>query len=197
MFKQIFVVTLLVLTVVLSGCSTVERDEQYGPITHVNQDNSIDIGSYVQWNNEYAVTAKHVQNVSNIAYVSADYDLIFFKHKSTAPIHWTETKFNEPLLSKGFPFFPNREQEKVIQAKSVDVHLTMDNVPDYYLLDAQLVAGMSGGPVFNQFNEVVGINIGYTKRLFNIDNKTQVYSVYLSYQGIQKEWIKFQSINRQ
>lgn len=195
MFKNIIAIALLTLTAMLSACSTVDRNEQYGPLTHVRQDKSVDIGSYVQWNEEYAVTAKHVLNVENVAYVSTDYDLVFFKHKSTAPLKWAETKKNEPLTSKGFPFFPSREKEKVIEAKSVDINLTMDDMPDYYLLSAQLINGMSGGPVFNQFNEVVGINIGYTKRTYNIDNKTQIYSVYLSYQGIKKEWDKFQNIN--
>lgn len=196
MFKNIITIALLTLTAILSGCSTIDRHEQYGPLTYVHQDKSVDIGSYVQWNEDYAVTAKHVRNVKNVAYVSADYDLVFFEHKSTAPLKWAETKKNEPLTSKGFPFFPSREKEKVIEAKSVDINLTMDDMPDYYLLSAQLVSGMSGGPVFNQFNEVVGINIGYTKRLYNIDNKTQIYSVYLSYQGIQKEWNKFQKVSQ-
>lgn len=190
MFKNIVAIALLTITATLVGCSS---EPQYGPLTHVNDDKSVDIGSYVQWNDEYAVTAKHVKNVKNVAYVSKNYDLVFFKHKSTAPLKWADTKVNEPLVSKGFPFFPQRLKENVVSANNVNVNLTLDNIPHYFLMDAQLVGGMSGGPVFNQYNEVVGINIGYTNKRYNIDHKEQVYSIYLSHQGIQQEWNKFVS----
>ena len=190
MFKNIIAIALLTITATLSGCS---GNPQYGPLTHFNDDKSVDIGSYVQWNDEYAVTAKHVKNVQNVAYVSKNYDLVFFKHKSTAPLKWADTKVNEPLVSKGFPFFPQRLKENVVSANNVNVNLTLDNIPHYFLMDAQLVGGMSGGPVFNQYNEVVGINIGYTNKRYNIDHKEQVYSIYLSHQGIQQEWNKFVS----
>ena len=188
MFKNIVAVALLTITATLAGCS---GNPQYGPLTFVNADKSVDIGSYVQWNDEYAVTAKHVKNVKNVAYVSKNYDLVFFKHKSAAPLKWADTKVNEPLVSKGFPFFPQRFKENVVSANNVNINLTLDNMPHYFLMDAQLVGGMSGGPVFNQYNEVVGINIGYTNKRYNIDHKEQVYSIYLSHQGIQQEWNKF------
>lgn len=194
MLNHIITISLVTLTVILSGCSSLDRDEQYGPITHINEDKSVDIGSYVQWNDDYAVTAKHVKNVKNLAYVSKDYDLVFFKHKSSSPLKWADTKTSEPLVSKGFPFFPQRQQEKVVSANNINVNLKLDDMPHYFLMDAQLIGGMSGGPVFNKNNEVVGINIGYTRKRYNIDNKDQVYSIYLSHQGIQQEWNNFQSL---
>lgn len=188
MFKSIVAITVLTIAATLGGCS---GNPQYGPLTSINADKSVDIGSYVQWNAEYAVTAKHVKNVKNVAYVSKDYDLVFFKHKSANPLKWADTKINEPLVSKGFPFFPQRQKENVVSANNVNVNLTLDDMPYYFLMDAQLVGGMSGGPVFNQNNEVVGINIAYTNKRYNIDHKDQVYSIYLSHQGIQQEWNKF------
>lgn len=175
---------------ILSGCAGNGR--LYGPITAIHEDNSVDMGSYVQWNNDYAVTAKHVKSIKNVAYVSDSYDLVFFKHKSTVSVKWADTHVNEALVSKGFPFFPARQKELALNGNSVDINLTMDNLPHYYLIDTLLIAGMSGGPVFNINNEVVGINIGYTEKLYTINNKTQHYSVYLSHQGIQQEWQKFQ-----
>lgn len=188
MFKNIVSITILSIVANLVGCS---NNPQYGPLTSINTDQSVDIGSYVQWNSEYAVTAKHVKNVKNVVYISKDYDLLFFKHKSTAPLKWADTKVNENLISKGFPFFPNRQKENVVYANNVNVNLILDNMPYYFLMDAQLIGGMSGGPVFNQNNEVVGINIGYTNKRFNIDHKNQIYSIYLSHQGVEKEWNKF------
>jgi len=193
MFKKIATFVFFCMFTLLAGCSGTPF---YGPMTAIHDDKTVDIGSYVQWNNEYAVTAKHVKYVPNIVYVSKDYDLVFFKHPSTATVRWADTHVNENLVSKGFPFFPKRNKELSLAGQSVDINLTMDNLPHYYLIDALLVAGMSGGPVLNSRNEVVGINIGYTKKLYNINNKTQHYSVYLSHQGIQKEWIKFQEINQ-
>jgi hypothetical protein len=191
MFKNIITLSFVVISIVLSGCSI--NHPSYGPLTFINPDRTVDMGSYVQWNDDYAVTAKHVKNVKDVVYVSNDYDLVFFKHKSTNPMKWADTQVNEPLISKGFPFFPQRDQEIAIKGNSVNIHLTLDNMPYYYLMDAQLIAGMSGGPVFNQYNEVVGINIGYTNKRYNIDNKDQVYSIYLSSQAVKNEWSKFQN----
>lgn len=193
MFKKTVTLAFVLVLSIISGCSVNQR--LYGPMTAIHEDKSVDIGSYVQWNNDYAVTAKHVKYVPNVVYVSKDYDFVFFKHKSTATVKWADTHVNEALVSKGFPFFPARQKELALNGNSVDINLTMDNLPHYYLIDTLLVPGMSGGPVFNANNEVVGINIGYTKKLYNINNKTLHYSVYLSHQGIQKEWEKFQKEN--
>lgn len=191
MFKNIVAIAVLTITTVLSGCSGIPRSDQYGPLTSENADNSVDIGSYVQWNEDYAVTAKHIENVKDVVYVSEKYDLKFFKHKSKNPLVWVDAKPNEPLVSKGFPHYPQRRKENVLTAYSVDVQIILYKQPNYALMDTMLVRGMSGGPVLNLNNEVVGINIGYTNEKYKVGNKNQEFSVYLSYKGIQEEWNKF------
>lgn len=193
MFKRIiaFVFSLFFI----AACSAQETTE-YGPLTPKGNYGLTDVsyGSYVQWNDEYAVTNKHIKNLRKVAYYSEDYDLVFFKHPAKSAPDWTDTKENENLISKGFPF-ANRKKENVIYGKSVATPDFITGSDGYAMISGTIIQGMSGGPVFNESGQVVGINVSYTKEPININGDEEIYSVFLTKKAIEKEWNKYKAQN--
>lgn len=187
MLKNIFI-AILILNIF--GCVSIQDNQPYGQVS-VKKDKELIIGTFVQWNADYAVTAKHIPNVKNSVYISDNYDLQFFKkHSDVYPI-WKSPKNGENLKMLGYIKY-KKFNPTIINGKDLGLAIAFSQ-HNYRIVDVTLVSGMSGGPVFNIDNKVVGINIGYTAEKVFIKEKEIIVSVYLPYDVINDEWLKFQS----
>lgn len=204
MFKHILVV---VAALVIVGCASPSpynyvRMEKTTSFTENGvRYTKADIGSAVQWNEDYVVTAKHVDYVDGIEYKCGEgCDLQFVKKKAKGPIpQWRERVANENVTIVG-----TNMQKRVVVAKGKDLDIyTTSNKntnTDVYLSTAVTEGGMSGGPVFGDDFKVVGILTGATNgtdvegnKVPELVGKGDAFSIYIPYSTIQAEWNKFQS----
>lgn len=151
--------------------------------------------SYVQWNEEYAVTAAHFVSPSYYpAYKSELLDIQFIKIKSNKVPVWNEFKIGEKVSMVGFPNID--QNEKKVTGYTTGKLAVFNGVEVYQLVTTKIEQGMSGGPVFNDKKEVVGINIGYTSQPVLRDGKNEIQSLFLPYGYIKQEWEKFKTNNK-
>ena len=163
-----------------------------------------DIGSAVQWNEDYVVTAKHVNFVDGIEYKCHEgCDLQFVKKKAKGPIpQWRNHVSNEELTIVG-----TNMKKRVVVAKGKDLDLytssSTNTNTNVYISTAITEGGMSGGPVFGNDLKVVGILTGGTKGVDINGNKApelvgkgEDFSLYIPYRTIQAEWNKFQAMKK-
>ncbi|MNZ35500.1 hypothetical protein D3C78_528990 [compost metagenome] len=153
------------------------------------------MASAVQWNEEYAVTVRHIPLVSGKAHTcSTGCDLVFIRHRCDCKVPlWRAPRVGEKITAAGAsPYLLGvTGQGKVYPAPFVN---TDENSGDYYAIhDAPLVEGMSGGPVIGSDGQIVGINIGiYSTLLNNIDSPgakgAKRISVFVPFAIIQREW---------
>ena len=167
----------------LSGCAS-DKNIKYGAIWDDAQN-----GSYVQWNEEYAVTAAHFKNkFKGSEYASTKVDVQFLRKQSVNFPAWSHHKNFEHVTMTGYP---TTFAEKSVQGQVSGHTIKHWNADIYPLVAAVIIPGMSGGPVFNAAGQVVGINVGYTLEPMHLTEKPQIFSLFLPYGEIQKEWVKF------
>lgn len=207
MLKQILVV---VAALVIVGCASPSpynyvRMEKTTSFTENGvRYTKADIGSAVQWNEDYVVTAKHVDYVDGIEYKCDEgCDLQFVKKKAKGPIPlWRERIANEEVTIVG----TNMNKRVVVaKGKDLDIYSTSSSNmnTNVYVSTAITEGGMSGGPVFENDLKVVGILTGATNgidvegnKLPELVGKGDVFSLYIPYSTIQAEWDKFQAMKQ-
>lgn len=154
-------------------------------------------GSGVQWNEEYAVTVKHIPYLANVVHrCSSGCDLVFFRHRSTGKIPtWRSAKGGESVSALGFSLFPGTLEG---QGTALSTRVELPDQADteaYGVHDGPIVMGMSGGPVIGRDKAVLGITVGMLmgKRpaFFEFRGKPRL-SLYLPYDVILREWKVFQ-----
>lgn len=195
----------LVLCTLLSGCNGIPTpfvsDPVFSQFFVVNSGPPLPLlfqGSAIQWNEDYAVTAKHIPFLWNVAHKGRG-DLVFFKHKSIKVPQWRPHIAGETLTAAGLsPFLiPVKGIGKALAARAELADLN-DKV-HYAFSDAPVVKGMSGGPVFGQDAKVVGITVGFIAERFYKKAANQEiagskrFTIFMPYDEIQREWIKFTS----
>lgn len=157
------------------------------------------MASAVQWNDEYAVTVKHLPYVSGSVFQGRG-DVQFFRHKADqrAPL-WRQYRPGESLMAVGYNSMYMKSEARG-RALSAMVRLdAKDGGVMYGTHDGTTVQGMSGGPVFAADGTVVGINVAYLeqddlKRLKRADLPVQEQvSIFLPYAEISREWQRYSS----
>ena len=151
----------------------------------------------IQWNEEYAVTAKHTPFLRNVVHEGLG-DVVFFKHKANKVPQWRQFVPGESVTAVGFNSFMMPVQGKGHTLASL---VRLSGTPGsvfYSVHDGPITKGMSGGPVFADDGNVVGMNVAYIAK-DQIDARTrpdladkQRISVFMSYSEIDKEWRRFQ-----
>ena len=188
----------------LSGCNGVPTSYVSDPV--YNQAFVVTSGaplplllmaSAIQWNEDYAVTAKHTPFLRNVVQEGLG-DVVFFKHKASEVPHWRQYVPGESVTAVGFNSLMIPVQGKGHALPSL---VRLEGTPGsvfYSLHDGPMVKGMSGGPVFADDGQVVGINIAFipkneidARTRPDLANKERV-SVFMSYSEIDKEWRRFQ-----
>ncbi|UTV27382.1 serine protease [Photobacterium atrarenae] len=115
-------------------------------------------GSAVPVNDQYMITAKHVAKLSwdfeVIHHPFCDLSLIR-RHADFIPT-WGLIYPDQPVSHHGHSLLGNS-----IKGKGKYLQDVIDTNTDclYSLSDAPVMSGMSGGPVFNQYGEIVGITV--------------------------------------
>lgn len=166
--------------------------------------NQHDYGSGVRWNQDYIVSAKHVNFVQNSVYqCSKNCDLQFIKKNANNFIvpKWRDVKPHEFINIMG-----NSSNGKIVNAKGTvfqkDFYMNNDKVLNdlrnknqknslLYATTAKIVHGQSGGPVIGVDGSVVGILIGETE-VTNANGDKLMVSMFVPYSVIKQEWDKFQ-----
>jgi hypothetical protein len=155
------------------------------------------MGTAVQWNEEYAVTVKHIPYLPGAVY-QGKADLQFFRRKAADGVPtWGSYRPGEQLVAVGYNSLYMRVTGTG-QALPAMVRLdaTEGNVM-YGTHDGPLAKGMSGGPVFNTNGEVVGINVAFLTRgdlaelkRPDLRGRDRV-SIFLPYAEINREWSRY------
>ena len=196
----------LAAMMLLSGCNGVPTSYVSDPV--YNQAFVVTSGaplplllmaSAIQWNEDYAVTAKHTPFLRNVVHEGLG-DVVFFKHKASEVPHWRQYVPGESVTAVGFNSLMIPVQGKGHALPSL---VRLEGTPGsvfYSLHDGPMVKGMSGGPVFADDGQVVGINIAFIPKN-EIDARTRPdladkerVSVFMSYSEIDKEWRRYQHL---
>lgn len=150
----------------------------------------------VQWNDEYAVTAKHTPFLKNVVHEGRG-DLVFFKHKADHAPQWRQHVAGEGVTAVGFNslYLP---VEGAGHATSALVRLGVGDNVFYSIHDGATMKGMSGGPVFAEDGKVVGMTVAFIPKS-EIDSTKrpdlaglQRISVFMPYSEIDREWRRYQ-----
>lgn len=150
-------------------------------------------GSAVQWNQDYAVTVRHIPLLPGVVYrCSSGCDMVFIRHPAEGPIpQWRKPVPGEPVTAVGFsPVFMNLKGEGI--AKSMRIKLDNSGDPTAYAAhNGPIVKGMSGGPVYGNDGAVLGITVGMltgAAPVFGDLKAGERLSLYLPYDVINREW---------
>lgn len=188
MFKKVIAAT--VALAALTGCAA-PGQYKFGKL-EAELSHQEATASFIQWNEDYAVTANHVLYVNDVVYTcSVGCDLKFFKHKADAPVaQWRDRVPNEKIVAVGLNI--NRESQfRTGKDINIPVSDSKDGSYTYYTTDARSVGGMSGGPVYGMDKKVIGMTLGSSA--FEEKGKVLNVSTYLPYALVQQEWDKYQA----
>ena len=155
------------------------------------------MASAIQWNEDYAVTAKHTPFLRNVVHEGLG-DVVFFKHKASSVPHWRQYVPGEAVTAVGFNSFMMPMQGKGHALPSL---VRLEGTPGsvfYSVHDGPITKGMSGGPVFADDGKVVGINVAIIPtseidagKRPDLAGKDRI-SVFMSFSEIDKEWRRYQ-----
>lgn len=197
----------------LSGCNgtiqltSAEKATGYEPVFSGFPLPLFFVASSVQWNEDYAVTAKHTPLLRNIAYTcSTGCDLVFIKRKATGNIpEWRHSVPNEKLTAYGTsPLYIPAKTEGVslLTRFQQDVEINNKKSVEFYKLNnISSMMGMSGGPIYGEDGKVVGITLGFViKTLLSKEKLAKVpeliepnsISYMMQTEIIEREWKIFQ-----
>lgn len=165
------------------------------------------VASSVQWNEDYAVSAKHTPFLRNVAYTcSTGCDLVFIKRKADNNIpEWRHSVPNEKLTAYGTsPLYVPAKTEgtAMITRLQKDVEANDKKAVELYKLNNMAsMMGMSGGPIYGEDGKVVGITLGFViKTLMSNEKlatapeliKPSSISYMMQTEIIEREWKLFQ-----
>ncbi|WP_165671681.1 trypsin-like peptidase domain-containing protein [Metapseudomonas otitidis] len=158
------------------------------------------LGSAVQWNQRYAVSAAHIPSLSNVVHrCSTGCDLVFIRRDAKAPPPtWRSAITGEALETVGqSPLLITVKGTGTSKAQRVRLNEKGDHT-SYALSDAPVVEGMSGGPVYGADDAVVGMTVGIYLPSLPLPPSlanSETLTVYVPYDIIQREWQLYSARN--
>lgn len=155
------------------------------------------MASAIQWNAEYAVTAKHTPFISGVVHEGLG-DVVFFRHKAEHAPQWRQFVPGEAVTAVGFNGLSMPVEGRGHALGSLIRLKGTGGGVFYSVHDGPLVKGMSGGPLFADDGKVVGINVAYIAK-DEIDGArrpdlagAERISVFMPYAEIDREWRRYQ-----
>ncbi|SDI27005.1 hypothetical protein SAMN05216189_1003208 [Pseudomonas delhiensis] len=196
----------LAISAALAGCTgavrSVSPDEPlpgYFPVSSSGAAALLYMGSAVQWNTHYAVSAAHIPSLRNVVHhCSTGCDLVFIRRDAEGrPPVWRPAITGEVLNTVGQnPFLGTLKGTGTSKAQRVRLDVEGDRTR-YALSDAPVVEGMSGGPVYGADQAVVGITVGIYLPHLPLPASlasSKPLTVYVPYDIIQREWQLFSAL---
>lgn len=195
--------SLVAASVLLSGCNGMPVATNQDPIFNqafvVHSGTPLPyvlMGTAVQWNEDYAVTVKHIPYLPGAVFQGRG-DVQFFRHKANSVPKWRGYQPGEALTSVGFNtlYMSVKGSGQALPAM-VRLDAKEGNVL-YGTHNGPLAKGMSGGPVFAADGQVVGINVAFLTQsdvsaLKRADLAGQPrVSIFLPYAEISREWSRY------
>lgn len=190
--KMIKMIGVLAMAAIVSACSSHAPNSNYEMVIG-NKNPEVMTASFVQWNAEYAVTAKHNKYPESPEYVSETVDLVFFKNKPNdkfnPAIEWRNPKADEEVIHVG------------PKANGLTVELRGTFIKDevefkdgrYAISSSRTIGGMSGGPVYSaDKTAILGMSVGRDQNIKINDVVYENVAVFVDSGTIQEEWDKFQ-----
>lgn len=170
------------VTITSDNVEPYEKEFPHGIIVNPNGGA---VASFIQWNDDYAVTARHVIDVQNVVHVcSTGCDLQFFAHRAGNIYRpWRDQKEGEASVLMGINA---RGVTVVTTGEILSGHEFIKGQPDRYsITTAPSIPGMSGGPVYGRDSSVIGMTIGNYKEA--VGRRT----LFLPFEVIEREWKLF------
>jgi hypothetical protein len=159
------------------------------------------MGTAVQWNEDYAVTVKHIPYLSGAVYQGRA-DVQFFKHKANGAPLWRAYQPGEAVTAVGYnSLYMSVKGSGHTLPAMVRLDSKEGNVL-YGTHDGPVAKGMSGGPVFANDGKVVGITVAFLTSsdlaaLKRPDLASQPrVSIFLPYAEISREWGRYLAQSR-
>lgn len=193
--KMLKMIVVMACVVLVAACSS-PPNSNYKKITDL-QDGKVISASYIQWNSEYAVTAKHNLYPKNPDYVSETYDLAFFKHPAdkgfNSNIQWRNPSIEEPVTHVGSN---SGDRTLTRHGTSINQEILYEGAA-YSVSSAAIIKGMSGGPVYSEDKQsILGMSVAKAN---NAKINGVIYpdiALFIESSKIEQEWDKFQNTNK-
>lgn len=193
----------------LTGCVITPKDlgfVQLGSTKRYANEQVYAVGSGIQWNQDYVVSAKHV----GVTYLNGtpEYtcdtgcDLQFIRRSAddnNVP-QWRSPVANEALTAVGMTLEvddlnPQKVRRVSVAKQGVDVNIVVQTESngnnDVRLARITTQSGMSGGPIYGADNKVVGMLTSTVN--YSYQGKVQPMAVYLPYDLVKMQWEHFQA----
>ena len=200
--------SLVAASVLLSGCNGMpvafNQDPVYDQAFVVHSGGPLPfmlMGTAVQWNEDYAVTVKHIPYLSGAVYQGRA-DVQFFKHKANGAPLWRAYQPGEAVTAVGYnSLYMSVKGSGHTLPAMVRLDSKEGNVL-YGTHDGPVAKGMSGGPVFANDGKVVGITVAFLTssdlaalKRPDLSSQPRV-SIFLPYAEISREWGRYLAQSR-
>lgn len=161
--------TLIKIVAFVGAITMLTNNNLYAEQYHFGAVSNIDngtLGTYAQWNEEYAVTAYHVPPPVGEEYFGMKcLDIRFFKNRGVSQ-KWDFPSFDEEVIAAGYTVFEENGR-KFIGNSFVEGIVKEDTILLYgkyqaFLHTGEIKPGMSGGPVYRKRDgSIVGVSKGF------------------------------------
>ena len=148
------------------------------------------IGSAIQWNKDYAISAAHIPMLSSVVHhCSTGCDLVFIRHDANGTLPtWRKAIAGEPVKTVGqAPLFRTVQGKGTSKLQRIRIKSRHDRTV-YALSDAPIVEGMSGGPVYGEDAAIIGMIVGTYVSPIPPRPNSNTLTVYVPYEIIRHEW---------
>lgn len=181
-------IILIMLALASTACAS---HNEYDNLGLTNED--FGKSAFIQMDENYAMTAKHV-GIQNVVYeCSVGCDLVFFKHSDP---NYKKDIWRNPIVGEKTNQVGSDRDGDPVEKKGVVLNEyrkpSADSQFYYMTTTAYTMKGMSGDPVYGQDGRLIGMTLGSPEA----KDSDGVNSIFVSNEIIKVEWAKFKEIQQ-